>query len=147
MIKAIENGLCDRDRTFAGLEKTLPEDAAGIANRHPVLFHHPARSPRPTRSNRSANMSAAARCVSPRPSGRLAQKRSSRKFAEYVPRTEPASWLAGGKRIASDRIEWIIIADRPPRGRAEEGEVDWLELPLPDLVPTLRKTACTGRCS
>ncbi len=62
------------------------------------------------------------------------------KFADYVPRQEPASWLAGGKRIASDRIEWIIIADHATAGAAlQSGEVDWLELPLPDIVPTLRK--------
>jgi peptide/nickel transport system substrate-binding protein len=29
------------------------------------------------------------------------------KFADYVPRSEPASWLAGGKRIVSNRIEQI----------------------------------------
>src|SRR5262249_44908100 len=62
------------------------------------------------------------------------------KFADYVPRQEPASWLAGGRRIASDRIEWIIIADQATAGAAlQSGEVDWLELPLPDIVPTLRK--------
>ena len=33
------------------------------------------------------------------------------KFAGYVPRQEPASWLAGGKRMMLDRIEWIVIAD------------------------------------
>src|SRR5262245_41090111 len=33
------------------------------------------------------------------------------KFADYMPRSEPASWLAGGKRIVSDRVEWITIAD------------------------------------
>jgi peptide/nickel transport system substrate-binding protein len=33
------------------------------------------------------------------------------KFADYVPRQEPASWLAGGKRIVTDRIEWIVIPE------------------------------------
>src|SRR5713226_2527587 len=28
------------------------------------------------------------------------------KFPDYVPRQEQASWLAGGKRIVADRIEW-----------------------------------------
>src|SRR5262249_5846888 len=61
------------------------------------------------------------------------------KFADYVPRSEPASWLAGGKRIVSDRVEWITIADPATAAAAlQNGEVDWLELPLPDLVPTLR---------
>jgi peptide/nickel transport system substrate-binding protein len=58
----------------------------------------------------------------------------------YAPRQEPASWLAGGKRIASDRIEWIIISDHATAAAAlQNGEVDWWELALPDLVPALRK--------
>src|SRR6516162_4183250 len=62
------------------------------------------------------------------------------KVADYRPRAEPASWLAGGKRIASDRIEWIIIADQATAAAAlQNGEVDWLELPLPDIVPVLRR--------
>ncbi len=62
------------------------------------------------------------------------------KFVDYKPRQEPASWLAGGRRIASDRIEWIVIADQATAAAAlQSGEVDWLELPLPDIVPTLRK--------
>jgi Bacterial extracellular solute-binding proteins, family 5 Middle len=63
------------------------------------------------------------------------------KVADYRPRAEPASWLAGGKRIASDRIEWIIIADQATAAAAlQNGEVDWLELPLPDIVPVLRRS-------
>src|SRR5262249_56100994 len=59
------------------------------------------------------------------------------KFADYVPRSEPASWLAGGKRIVSDHVEWITIADPATAAAAlQNGEVDWLELPLPDLGPT-----------
>jgi peptide/nickel transport system substrate-binding protein len=62
------------------------------------------------------------------------------KFADYVPRSEPASWLAGGKRIVADRIEWVVIADQATAAAAlQNGEVDWLELPLPDIVPALRK--------
>jgi peptide/nickel transport system substrate-binding protein len=62
------------------------------------------------------------------------------KFADYVPRQEPASWLAGGKRIAMDRIEWVTIADPATAAAAlQNGEVDWLETPLPDLIPVLRK--------
>jgi peptide/nickel transport system substrate-binding protein len=62
------------------------------------------------------------------------------RFADYVPRQEPASWLAGGKQILADRIEWVTIPDPATAAAAlQNGEVDWLELPLPDLVPTLRK--------
>jgi peptide/nickel transport system substrate-binding protein len=61
------------------------------------------------------------------------------KFADYVPRQEEPSWLAGGKRIVADRIEWITMPD-PTTGAAavQTGEIDWLELVVPDLLPTLR---------
>jgi peptide/nickel transport system substrate-binding protein len=62
------------------------------------------------------------------------------KFADYVPRQEPASWLAGGKNIVVDRIEWIIIPDQATAAAAlQNGEVDWLEFVVPDLLPILRK--------
>jgi peptide/nickel transport system substrate-binding protein len=62
------------------------------------------------------------------------------KFADYVPRQEPASWLAGGKQIVTDRIEWVIIADQATAAAAlQNGEVDWVEYPLADLVPVLKK--------
>jgi peptide/nickel transport system substrate-binding protein len=62
------------------------------------------------------------------------------KFPGYMPRQEPASWLAGGKRILLDRIEWIVISDPATASAAlQTGEVDWWEQALPDLVPLLRK--------
>jgi peptide/nickel transport system substrate-binding protein len=62
------------------------------------------------------------------------------KFTDYVPRQEPASWLAGGKNIVVNRVEWIIIPDPATAAAAlQNGEVDWLELVLPDLLPVLRK--------
>ena len=62
------------------------------------------------------------------------------KFADYVPRQEPASWLAGGKTIVVNRIEWITIPDPATAAAAlQNAEVDWLEVVLPDLLPILRK--------
>lgn len=62
------------------------------------------------------------------------------KFDQYVPRSEPASWLAGGKRINVDRIEWIIMPDPATASAAlMNGEIDWWESPLTDLVPALRR--------
>jgi peptide/nickel transport system substrate-binding protein len=62
------------------------------------------------------------------------------KFADYVPRAEDASWMAGGKRIAADRIEWITMPDPATAAAAlQNREIDWWELPLPDLIPMLRK--------
>ena len=62
------------------------------------------------------------------------------KFADYAPRQEPESWVAGGKRMLLDRIEWITIPDPATASAAlQSGEVDWWETPLADLVPLLRK--------
>jgi len=62
------------------------------------------------------------------------------KFEDYVPRQEESSWLAGGKRIAADRIEWIVMSDATTGAAAlQTGEIDWLEFVVPDLLPLLRK--------
>jgi peptide/nickel transport system substrate-binding protein len=62
------------------------------------------------------------------------------KFADYKPREEKASWLAGGKKMLLDRIEWIIMPDAATASAAlQNGEVDWWENPIIDLVPVLKK--------
>ncbi len=62
------------------------------------------------------------------------------KFAGYIPRPEAGDWLAGGKRVNFDRIEWVIIADAATAGAAlQNGEVDWWENPIADLVPLLKR--------
>ena len=62
------------------------------------------------------------------------------KFADYVPRQEPSSWLAGGKHMPAERIEWIIMPDPSTAAAAlQNGEIDWWENPIPDLVPLLRR--------
>jgi len=61
------------------------------------------------------------------------------KFADYKPRSEKADWLAGGKKILVDRIEWVIMPDPATAAAAlQNGEVDWWETPLADLVPVLK---------
>src|SRR5207244_11842893 len=60
--------------------------------------------------------------------------------ADYVPRQEEASWLAGGKRIAAQRIEWVVMPDPATVAAAlQAGEIDWWEIAIPDLVPMLRR--------
>jgi peptide/nickel transport system substrate-binding protein len=62
------------------------------------------------------------------------------RFDGYRPREEPASWMAGGKRIHVDRVEWLIMPDgSTAAGALQTGEVDWLETPVPDLVPVLER--------
>ena len=60
--------------------------------------------------------------------------------ADYVPRSEPAEWSAGGKVMHFDRVEWKIIPDSATASAAlQSGEIDWYEQVQPDLVPLLRK--------
>src|SRR5260370_3805113 len=62
------------------------------------------------------------------------------KFPDYVPRSEPASWLAGGKRMLADRIEWVVMPDPATAAAAlQSGEMRWWENPISDLFPRLRK--------
>jgi peptide/nickel transport system substrate-binding protein len=63
-----------------------------------------------------------------------------REIPDYVPRQEPPSWFAGGKNIVVDRVEWIVISDPATAAAAlQNGEIDWLEVVVPDLLPILRK--------
>jgi peptide/nickel transport system substrate-binding protein len=56
----------------------------------------------------------------------------------YVPRPEPASQAAGGKRALVDRVEWLYIPDPATAMNALiNGEVDYFELPPIDLLPIL----------
>jgi peptide/nickel transport system substrate-binding protein len=60
--------------------------------------------------------------------------------ADYVPRPEPPSGAAGGKRALVDRVEWRYIPDAATASAAlEAGEVDyWENIPL-DFAPRLEK--------
>jgi peptide/nickel transport system substrate-binding protein len=72
-------------------------------------------------------------------------KSAFEKFADYVPRSEDASWMAGGKRIAAERIEWITMPDPATAAAAlQTGEIDWWEIAIPDLVPMLRQNRNIG---
>jgi peptide/nickel transport system substrate-binding protein len=62
------------------------------------------------------------------------------KFAQYKPRAEPPSALAGGKVVKVERVEWLTIADQQTAVSALlAGEVDLIEQPSFDLLPMLKK--------
>ncbi len=62
------------------------------------------------------------------------------KNEKYLPRDEPADYAAGGYRVMVDRVVWKVIPDASTAANAlVTGEVDWVEMPLPDLLPLLRK--------
>jgi peptide/nickel transport system substrate-binding protein len=59
---------------------------------------------------------------------------------KYVPRPEPISMWAGGKVCHFERIEWTTMPDPSTKAAAlQRGEIDWLDGPLIDLVPQLRR--------
>ena len=62
------------------------------------------------------------------------------KFADYKPRSEPPSGLAGGKVVKADRVEWRWIPDAQTQLNAlQAGEIDMIEQPPTDLIPIIEK--------
>ena len=62
------------------------------------------------------------------------------RFADSVPRPEPASGYAGGKVARVGRVEWQSIPDGATAMAAmQAGEADWLEAPSPDLLGLVAK--------
>jgi peptide/nickel transport system substrate-binding protein len=60
------------------------------------------------------------------------------RFERYVPRDEAPDGYAGGKVVNFDRVQWLIQPDPATALAAlQTHEVDWLEQPLIDLLPTL----------
>lgn len=63
------------------------------------------------------------------------------KFDRYRPRDEPPSHAAGGHHVLVDRVEWQFLPDPATSASALiSGEVDWIDQPLPDLLPRLRRS-------
>ncbi len=62
------------------------------------------------------------------------------RFEGYVPRAQGKASFCAGPRVAHfDRVEWITMPDPATQvGALQSGEVDWIEQPLMDLVPSLR---------
>jgi peptide/nickel transport system substrate-binding protein len=61
------------------------------------------------------------------------------KNTNYVPRSEPASGLAGGKVAKVDRIEWISFPDMQASINAlQKGEIDIIENMTADTKPQLQ---------
>jgi peptide/nickel transport system substrate-binding protein len=57
---------------------------------------------------------------------------------DYRPRSEAPNGLAGGKVAGVDRIEWLSLPDpATAMGALASGEIDYWELPPPDLLPVL----------
>jgi peptide/nickel transport system substrate-binding protein len=62
------------------------------------------------------------------------------RFEGYRPRDEIPNGTSGGRRALLDRVEWHAIPDPATAVSALlKGEMDWVETPLPDLLPRLRQ--------
>ncbi len=60
----------------------------------------------------------------------------------YKPRNESASWLAGGKVVKLDRVEWIYMPDAQTAVNALiNNEIDLIENIAHDLLPILSRNA------
>ncbi len=63
-----------------------------------------------------------------------------RRNGAYRPRDEAPDGLAGGKRPLLDRIDWLAMPDAATAAAAlNTGEIDFLEQPSADLLPTLER--------
>ncbi len=63
------------------------------------------------------------------------------RFDGYLPRQEPPVFFAGGKVANFDRVEWTVQPDPATAAAAlQKGEADWVETPLIDLCPMLKKS-------
>lgn len=70
----------------------------------------------------------------------LGSKAVFAKNDKYVSRNEKPDWTSGGRPVYVDRVEWNMIPDGGTAVNAlRTGEIDWIEIPLPDLMPMLRK--------
>jgi len=59
----------------------------------------------------------------------------------YLPRQEPVDGMSGGRMPRIDRVEWTIIVDSATAASAmTQGEQDYWEYPLHDLLPLLRRS-------
>ena len=57
------------------------------------------------------------------------------KFADYVPRSEPASAYAGGKVVNVDKVRWLTMPDSQTAVNAlQSGDIDYIESLPVDLV-------------
>ncbi len=69
-----------------------------------------------------------------RPGSRVVYERN----ADYVPRSEAPTGIAGGKRVNLDRVIWDIMPDAQTAASAlMSGEIEFFEVPPIDILPAL----------
>jgi peptide/nickel transport system substrate-binding protein len=142
MIRGLQNELTSvDDRTFRWvLQKPFPRMLLALAKTTtPCAFIMPARIAATDPSKQIGEYIGSGPMRFVREEWAPGVKAVFERFTAYVPRQEPRSWLAGGKQMLVDRIEWIVLPDPATAAAAlQNGEVDWWENPLSDLVPLLK---------
>jgi peptide/nickel transport system substrate-binding protein len=143
MLKAIENELTEvDDRTFRWvLKKPYPKMLLALGKiATPCCFVMPERTAKTDPFKQIGEYVGSGPMRFVRGDWVPGVKSAFEKFDGYVPRPEEPSWMAGGKRMVADRIEWITMPDPATVAAAlQTGEVDWWEIAIPDLVPLLSK--------
>ena len=62
------------------------------------------------------------------------------RWDKYLPVEGKPDFTSGAKVANFDRVEWTVIADAAAAAAAlQRGEVDWVQLPLVELLPVLRE--------
>jgi peptide/nickel transport system substrate-binding protein len=63
------------------------------------------------------------------------------RFDGYVPRPDGTPGISAGPKVVHvERVEWHIVPDASTAQAAmQQGEMDWWERPIPDLLPLLRR--------
>ncbi|MBS7812738.1 ABC transporter substrate-binding protein [Roseococcus pinisoli] len=71
-----------------------------------------------------------------RPGDRMLLRRNAR----YVPRSEPADFLAGGKRVTIDALDIRVVPDAGTAAAAlQSGEIDYMQYAPFDLLPQFER--------
>jgi len=108
----------------------------------PVAFMMPERIAKTPGDQRITEIIGSGPFVYSKADHRAGDRMILKKFADYVPRAEPADFLAGGKRVNIDTLEIRVIPDGSTAASAlQTGEVDFMQYAPFDLLPVLEKDA------
>lgn len=108
----------------------------------PVAFMMPERIAKTPGDQRITDIVGSGPFVYSKADHRTGDRMILKKFADYVPRSEPADFLAGGKRVNVDTLEIRVIPDGSTAASAlQTGEIDFMQYAPFDLLPLLEKNS------
>ncbi|WP_245471474.1 ABC transporter substrate-binding protein [Bradyrhizobium genosp. SA-3] len=108
----------------------------------PVAFMMPERIAKTPGDQRITEIIGSGPFVYSKADHRTGDRMILKKFADYVPRPEPADFLAGGKRVNVDTLEIRVIPDGATAASAlQAGEIEFMQYAPFDLLPQLEKNS------